>query len=249
MRGIARRWVLPFIDPRQVLSLTKMPSFLSEYRRYKKLESEMPVPLSETYPLLRDRVASTPFDAHYFFQAAWISRLLVEARPRLHVDIGSSVQVNAVLSAWVDTVFLDYRPLPAKLSKLMCVAGTATHLPFADYSLSSVSCLHVIEHIGLGRYGDPLDPTGSRSALRELARVVMPGGKLYVSVPVGKERVCFNAHRVFAPQRIAGWLDQLRLESFSYVNDSGEFVSSAQMREAETLEYGCGMFELVRADA
>ncbi len=52
------------------------------------------------------------------------------------------------------------------------------------------SCMHTIEHIGLGRYGDPLDAVGDQTALSELQRVVAPGGSLLIVVPVAT--ACFN---------------------------------------------------------
>jgi len=83
------------------------------------------------------------------------------------------------------------------LDSLDFVEGSILDLPFEDRTLSSLSSLCVVEHIGLGRYGDELDPDGSAKAIKELARVVAPGGRLYLSVPVGDEYiVAFNAGRV-----------------------------------------------------
>ena len=65
------------------------------------------------------------------------------------------------------------------------------------------------EHIGLGRYGDPLDPLGTRKAAAELQRVLAPGGQLLFSLPVGRPRVEFNAHRVHDPHEVASWFDGL----------------------------------------
>lgn len=104
----------------------------------------------------------------------------------------------SVLSANVKTIFVDYRPLRARLSNLVPLGGDIIRLPFRTGSVTSLSCLHVLEHVGLGRYGDPINPDGSRLAARELQRVLKPGGTLFLSVPVGRERVCFNAHRVFS---------------------------------------------------
>jgi SAM-dependent methyltransferase len=144
-------------------------------------------------------------------------------------------------------VFVDYRPLQAQISGLRVIGGDIKRLPFADGSVRSLSSLHVIEHIGLGRYGDPIDPLAYSVALRELDRVLAPGGYLYLTTPVGRERVCFNAHRVFAPRTILQTLSDLKLDSFDLVDDSGAFTGAVDLARAEQLDYGCGMFAFVKA--
>jgi SAM-dependent methyltransferase len=187
-------------------------------------------------------MAYTPFDAHYFYQAAWLGRRLEESRPKDHVDIGSSVIVIGVLSAIVRTIFVDFRPLTAKLTNLCSIAADILFLPFESDSVRSVSCLHVIEHIGLGRYGDQIDPEGSIKAARELERILKPGGRLYLSVPVGRERVCFNAHRVFSPTKIKELFCSLSLTEFSWVDDQDRFKKQQELESANGFNYGCGMF-------
>jgi len=102
--------------------------------------------------------------------------------------------------------------------------------------------LHVIEHIGLGRYGDKLDVDGSKKAASELKRVLAVDGKLYVSCPIGIERVYFNAHRVFYPETVIEMFSGLTLEEFSYVDDNGKFIQNSTYQGLENLQYGCGMF-------
>jgi SAM-dependent methyltransferase len=245
-KGFARRWILPFADPRQLASIAFLPKFFVELTRYRSLAVSESVAWQDAAPCLSDRVASTPFDPHYFYQGAWLARRLGHMKPSLHVDVGSSVAMISVLSAAVPTVFLDYRPLAVNVSGLQSVAGNATRLPFPDDSIMSLSSLHVIEHVGLGRYGDPLDPQGSRRAAAELARVLQPGGRLFLSVPVGRERVCFNAHRVFSPSTIESFIPGLQLESFSLVDDIGRFREGVTVEAATDLEYGCGMFEFLK---
>jgi SAM-dependent methyltransferase len=224
-----------------------LPRYLAEWGAYRQAAHQESVNVLDLYPCLTDRVITTPFDPHYFFQAAWLARRLHEMLPAWHLDIGSSAMMINVLSASVKMVFVDYRPLRVRLSNLSSVAGDVIRLPFRDASIASLSCLHVIEHIGLGRYGDPLDPTGSRRAAQDLARVVKPGGRLFLSTPVGVERVCFNAHRVHAPQSIPSLFPGLRLQSFSLVDDDGRFFEGADLQRADRLDYGCGMFEFVKA--
>ena len=128
----------------------------------------------------------------------------------------------------------------------MPIAGDITRLPFADGSVSSLSCLHVIEHIGLGRYGDPIDPSGCFAGLRELERVLARRGRLYLSTPVGRERVCFNAHRVFATRTILNALPGLKVVRFGLVDDQGHFGDACELSRADNLSYGCGMFVMTK---
>ncbi len=84
----------------------------------------------------------------------------------------------------------------------------------------SLSCLHVLEHFGLGRYGDPIDPNGYKTGFANLASLLRPGARFYLSTPIGKERVEFNANWVFAPAtilRLAAAQDLL-LDRFAVFN-------------------------------
>jgi len=102
------------------------------------------------------------------------------------------------------------------------------------------------EHVGLGRYGDPLDPFGSRRACEELARVLAPGGELLLTCPTGKERLCFNAHRIHTPAQIVSYLAELDLVEFSFVDDAGMLCRNADMNVASNAEYGCGFYRFRR---
>ncbi len=242
LRSFFRRWLLAFLLPRPLIGIFYIPRYMKSWRNYSSVEESMPVRLRDSHPCLTDWVSETPFDAHYFYQGAWLGREVANVKPSLHIDIGSSVMSIAVLSGFVETVFVDYRPLKANINGLSSVASDILHLPFKVASIRSLSCLHVIEHIGLGRYGDPVDPEGSRKAASELKSLLSPGGKLYISLPVGKAKVCFNAHRVHSPEQVMNMFSGLKLISFCCVDDYGNFVADAPTSIAENFDYGCGMF-------
>lgn len=241
-----RRWGALVVEPRRLVSLRHLPRYCADWVRYRRMAGPGSARLGDSFPLLSDRLQATPFDPHYFHQGAWLARRLANAKPEQHVDVGSSVLTMSVLSGHVPTVFVDYRPLNTHHADLTCVAGDICRLPFADASISSLSCLHVIEHVGLGRYGDPVDPDGARKAAAELQRVVRIDGRLYLSTPIGRERVCFNAHRVFDPRTILSWFDELRLVQFSFVSDDGRLHRDVSFGQIPNFEYGCGFFEFQR---
>lgn len=231
---------------RRLAGVLYIPRFAFNFLFYRYHSKEI-VSLSNLYPCLTDWVPNTPFDPHYFYQSAWLARSLrLNPPPIRHIDIGSDVRMIATISAFIPVDFIDYRPLKAKLSNLRCLQGNITFLDYSNGSIDSISSLHVVEHIGLGRYGDPIDVDGSIRAINEMKRVLAVNGRLYISVPVGRERVCFNAHRVFNPETIIRLFEPLRLLSFALVDDLGIFSEEASFQVASAQDYACGMFVFIR---
>ena len=203
---------------------------------------------SEHSAHLDEATARFSFDRHYVYHLAWAARVLAADPPRTHVDIASSVYFAAMISAFVETEFYDYRPADLRLDNVRPGAADLTDLPFADRSVESLSCMHVVEHVGLGRYGDPLDPDGDLKAISELQRVLAAGGSLLFVVPVGTPRVVFNAHRIYDFETIRGAFDEVKLEEFALVPDRDEgLIRDADPALVQRQEYGCGCFWFRRA--
>jgi len=197
------------------------------------------------WPILNEDTATTNFDTHYLYHVAWALRRVVAARPALHVDFGSSVNFCSTISAICETHFYDLRPAEIALEGLTCLAGDLTRLEIESDSLASVSCMHVVEHIGLGRYGDSLDASGDLAAIAELKRVVAPGGSLYFVVPTGIPSICFNAHRVYSSDAVRGYFaDTFDLQEFYFIPGPIELPPMLNPDHSETLkyEYGCGCY-------
>ncbi len=243
----AARWLVLFADPRKLRALAFLPRYWRHWIAFRAAAGSEKLYLRDSHPCLGDWVSGTPFDPHLFFQSAWLARRLAAAGSSRHVDIGSDIRMINVLSAFVPTTFLDYRPLPVSLEGLTCGSCDLLNLALPDDSVQSLSCLHVIEHVGLGRYGDPVDPEGSKKAFASLERVVAPGGKLYLSVPVGRPRVCFNAHRVFHPGQIVEILGKLRLLEFSLIGDDARYLENQPLEAGAAQNYGCGLFVFEKA--
>ncbi len=150
------------------------------------------------WPILNEDTPQTAFDRHYIYHPAWACRVLKRTRPALHYDFSSTLNFVAMASAWAPITFCDYRPAPLQLDGLSTRRENLTELSFADHTLESVSCMHVLEHVGLGRYGDALDYDGDLKAVAELTRVVRAGGDLLIVLPLGRTaRIQFNAHRIY----------------------------------------------------
>jgi len=197
------------------------------------------------YPCLYDSTPSTDYDRHYVLHTAWAARVLAQSRPRVHVDFSSSLYFVAIASAFVPMRFFDFRPAALPLSGVESGAADLQQLPFGDGELPSVSCMHVIEHVGLGRYGDPLDPTGDLKAAAELSRVLSPGGQLLFVVPVGRARIMFNAHRIYSYELVRDMFAGLELQEFSLIPDTAsepELIADAPPAMVEQQAYACGCF-------
>jgi SAM-dependent methyltransferase len=238
--------VLSFFDQKRGEQAARL-KFRDELDQFTALVGDaprLPALPEDLNPKLSDRSSLTPIDRHYVYHPAWAARVLAKTRPAKHVDISSIVSFATVVSAFVPVDFYDFRPAPVELDGLFLGAADLTQLPFVSDSISSLSCMHVLEHIGLGRYGDPLDPDGDLKAIRELVRVLAPGGNLLVATPVGRPRVEFNAHRVYDHETFASYFAPLELVEFVLIKEHGDSgllnAPSSEVVRAES--YGCGCF-------
>jgi hypothetical protein len=259
MRG-ARYWARRARDLTYYLGLLPagrptwrhVPRFLRDARAYRERAGaggSFAFDWGEIQPMLADYDAQAGVaGGHYFHQDLWAARRLYAVRPRRHVDIGSRVDgfVAHVLT-FMPVTIVDIRPLESHVEGLSFAQGNVCAMTmFADGSIESLSSLHAIEHIGLGRYGDPIDPDGWRAALGECRRVLAPGGRFYFGTPVGRERLNFNSGRVFDPRTIIEAVAPLRLAAFSAVDDTGALVTDADPAALAQAEYACGLFEFVK---
>lgn len=227
-------------------NIPKYISYFSALRQYKGMNGAENISAHDLYPVLDEKTSTTSFDTHYFYQDIWAFRKIFESGAKAHVDVGSKVDYVGFLSAITQTTFIDIRPLVTDLTNLESKSGSILAMPYPDNSISSLSCLHVAEHIGLGRYGDPLDPLGTVKACKELQRVLAPGGNLYFALPIGRPRVCFNAHRIHSTDQILEYFSGLKLVEFSFVNDKGHFLQNTQPEIAQDAKYGCGLFQFTK---
>lgn len=194
-------------------------------------------------PCLDDATEQTSFDHHYVYHPAWAARILAKNKPACHYDIGSSLAFVSLVSAFFSVKFFDYRPAPLTLSGLSCGHADLLSLPFEDASIGSLSCMHVVEHVGLERYGDAFDPQGDIKAMSELIRVLKPGGALLFVVPLGERAIIqYNAHRIYTYTQVISFFSSLNLKSFAFIKDNGAFIEHASCNDTTGQRYGCGCF-------
>ena len=150
-----------------------------------------------------------------------------------------------MLSASIPTQFYDFHKVKIKLTNLTTGRANLSALPFPTDSIESLSCMHVIEHIGLGQYGDPLDYDGDLKAINEITRVLKSDGDMLFVVPIGKPKIMFNAHRVYSYQQIMSYFSNYNLLEFSLIPDNGNeigIIENANQEIADSQTYGCGCF-------
>jgi SAM-dependent methyltransferase len=241
-RGIIKRTIFG------VRKLFLYFAFFADLAKFQKLsrttDNRFPARFPKIHPCLGEATATTGFDNHYIFHPAWAARIVAKLKPDVHVDISSSLHFVTVVSAFVPVKFYDYRPAQLNLISLETGKADLLNLPFADNSIKSLSCMHAVEHVGLGRYGDPIDPDGDIKAIRELRRVLSPGGSLLFVVPVGKSRVEFNAHRIYSYDQITSYFPDLDLQEFALIPDKGGLIANPppSKETVDAQSYGCGCF-------
>lgn len=237
------RLILPIIDYRKLyLSFRGYCKFFVDYIRFNRISKNLR--FKDVYPCLYDNTKYTSFDRHYIFHLSWAARILAITKPKEHIDISSSLYFCSIVSAFIPIKFFDYRPANLNLSNLVSDHANLFKLHFPDEYASSLSCMHTIEHIGLGRYGDPIDPEGDLKAINELKRILSKGGNLLFVVPIGKPRIMFNAHRIYSYDQIIDFFSDFQLMDFSLVPDDKKlgFIQNSNKTMADEQQYGCGCF-------
>jgi len=233
-------------DPRRIIALRNFPNYRAQYQQFRKLGGT----ITHRYPILTDYGADAgSANGHYFHQDLLVASFIHDKNPARHIDIGSRIDgFVAHVASFRNIEVMDIRDLDNIGHKNITFikADLMNEEGIKCDMTDSVSCLHAIEHFGLGRYGDPLDPNGHLKGFNNIIRMIKSGGILYISFPIGKtNEVHFNAHRVFHPRDIFGWaLDPsgLKLERFDFVDDRGGLHRQADVRDDLNVSYGCGIY-------
>lgn len=230
------------------------------YRDLNKLKkqrgNDLTFPFGKKYPVLGERYAkSGTMQGHYFHQDLYVAHKIYENNPRRHIDIGSRTDgFVAHVAVFRSIEIIDIREQNSKVNNITFLqADLMQQLPKELINCcDSVSSLHAIEHFGLGRYGDTVDYDGHIKAIENITEMLQKDGRFYFSVPIGRQRVEFNAQRVFSIHYLIDLLkNSYYIERFSYVDDMECFHENVELSE-DSIEtnfncnYGCGIFELIK---
>lgn len=235
-----------FFAPR--LKQSEAQKFRRDYETFKRLannsQSRFEVRWEDRFPIVGEDGPGHGFDRHYIYHTGWAARKVKEIAPKCHVDISSSLYFASIVSAFVPLRFYDYRSARLELNNLICGQADLLSLPFETGSIESISCMHVVEHIGLGRYGESLNPDGDLLAMRELSRVLIRGGSLLFVVPIGQPILSFNSHRVYSYNQVIDSFPGVELTEFSLVPDDKKqpIVINADPSLVSKQYYACGCF-------
>ncbi len=237
-----------------------VPKYLKDLYKFRKLNRKSKdrnrIRIKSYFPVPGDiYMEGGSAKGHYFHQDLIVSQSVFAKSPQKHVDVGSRVDgLVAHIASFREIEVLDIRPLTSISNNIKFTQCNLLYLPenLKNYC-DSLSCLHVIEHIGLGRYGDQLDPDGHIKGIASLHFILKKDGILYFSVPIGPTRIEFNAHRVFGVKYLIDILVPLfEIISFSYVDDNGSLHENIQLSEDLIMSncecnYGCGIFFLKKS--
>jgi len=213
-------------------------------------------PIVKLYPCLSDRFEEGGIvRGHYFHQDLLVARRIYLNSPNRHIDIGSRIDgFVAHVASYRNIEVIDIRYSTSKLPNIKFLQLDMTK-PITKELYSccdSLSCLHALEHFGLGRYGDPINYNGHIKGLENLYNMLKKSGKLYLSVPIGPLRIEFNAHRVFSLSYLIDFFaGKYSVDQFSYVDDLGELHEDIKILDRDIksnygCNYGCGIFEMTK---
>jgi SAM-dependent methyltransferase len=239
-------------DPRRLVrSVKNIPQFTADWLQFRKhYKGKL-----RFFPCLNDRhEQGGSAHSEYFWQDLYVARKIFTANPQKHVDVGSRVDgFVAHIAAFRNIEVLDIRPITVAIPG---VTFTQTDLmkpaQIPSAYCDSLSCLHALEHFGLGRYGDPINPEGHRDGLSNMIEILRPGGTLYLSVPVGIERVEFNAHRIFAPRALVDLAAGMgmALQEFAWMEPGQPLIQSPNpQQDLSSLgkrPYALGIFTFIK---
>jgi SAM-dependent methyltransferase len=164
----------------------------------------------------------------------WILRN-IPSKGRI-LDVGSTgsqlplMLVGLGYEVWtIDVRKYEYEDI---VNNLNCVVGDIRGTNFSTSFFDIVLTVSTIEHVGLGRYGDPVDMEGDRKAVEEIRRVMKDGGVLLMTVPLGKVSIK-KLHRVYDQESLMFLLRHFKIESLEYFLRTDRFWTKSSLEQVK----------------
>jgi hypothetical protein len=237
------------IDLQKILTIFFLPKFFINYINFKSKKGK----IDKIYPIIDNfSLKKNLMSGHYFHQDLIVANKIFKKNPIRHIDIGSRVDgfVSHVASFREIETF-DIRDIGrSKHSNIKINIMDFTSESADQIKTDSLSCLHSIEHFGLGRYGDSIDPQGHIKGFNNALKLLKKDGLFYISFPISnKTRIEFNEQRVFQYSEILNWLkpfqEEYVLECFDYIDDLDNIFYDFKISdEIKNLNYGCGIYTI-----
>jgi len=246
---------LRFINSLKAYRKRNTSWFKKDYKLFSKLSEEQHsvFELSPSFPCVKEKnTDSGVANGAYFHQDIYVARQVFYANPIKHVDVGSRIDGFVSHVAVFRKIYVyDIRPLESTIENIYFEQADFMSTYFSiENNCDSISSLHALEHFGLGRYGDPIDPLGHIKGFSNITKMLKKGGRFYFSVPLGTSRIEFNAHRIFSLKYLLDWVSRdFKVIEFSYVDDRGDIHENIELND-ELINsncdcyHGCAIFVL-----
>jgi|TARA_B110000003_G_C16529009_1_gene488185 hypothetical protein len=233
------------INLKKIYNFIHVFQYIKDYIKFKNKGGQ----INGIYPFLENFNIVSNEHKHQFFHAdLLVSKKIYDSNPSSHLDIGSRVDgLVAHLASFRKLDFLDVRSVDTSPhDSINFIKKNIMNLDISNFDkkYDSISSIGVISHVGLGRYGDEIDPLGHIKAMKNITKLLNKNGTIYIMVPVGKKRVEFNAHRVFAPEDIIDFFNKngCKFIEFSLVDDDGNLHVDCDLQNSKDLNFGGGIF-------
>ena len=129
-----------------------------------------------------------------------------------------------VIAAGATVTLVEYQSVTSNHPKLKTT--TAASFEADNKLFDGAVSISSIEHSGLGRYGDLLDPDGDLKTMRTLFNKLKKDSLYYLAVPIGIDQILWNAHRVYGRHRFP-----LLVAGFEVVDSFGFLDSDFEIDE------------------
>lgn len=145
---------------------------------------------------------------------------------------GKQVCLMGAQIAWYEGVLLSYGAHPFVIgNRPIQTADTRVKYVTRDQFVENPRTFDFVMSVsntdsrGLGSYGEPLNPNGDFEEMKFFKKILNPGGKLLLSIPIGPDALVWNSHRIYGWKRLKqllkGW-KPIRYYGFKRANLDNE---------------------------